>query len=44
VTTAVDVVFHFSEDPTITEFIPRVAKTAVDHRPLVWAVGCGPGS
>lgn len=33
------VVFHFSEDPTITEFVPHVAKTADDPRPLVWAVG-----
>lgn len=43
-TTAVDVVFHFSEGPTITEFIPRVAKTAVDHRPLVWAVDADRGA
>jgi hypothetical protein len=34
----VDVVFHFSEDPTITEFVPHVAATAADPRPLVWAV------
>jgi hypothetical protein len=39
VTKAVDVVFHFSEDPAITEFVPHVAKTAVERRPLVWAVG-----
>lgn len=32
------VVCHFSEDPTITEFTPHVAKTADDPRPLVWAV------
>jgi hypothetical protein len=35
---APDVVFHFSEDPTITEFLPRAAPTAEDTRPLVWAV------
>jgi hypothetical protein len=34
----VEVVFHFSEDPTITEFVPHVAATAKDPRPLVWAV------
>jgi uncharacterized protein DUF6886 len=39
----VAVVFHFSEDPTITEFAPRVAPTASDPRPLVWAVD-GPRS
>jgi hypothetical protein len=33
------VVFHFSEDPNITQFIPHVARTAEDRRPLVWAVG-----
>jgi hypothetical protein len=33
------VVFHFSEDPAITEFVPHVARTAADSRPLVWAVG-----
>jgi hypothetical protein len=32
------VVFHFSEDPTIREFVPHVAKTAADDRPFVWAV------
>lgn len=33
-----EIVFHFSEDPTITEFVPHVAATASDPRPLVWAV------
>jgi hypothetical protein len=32
-------VLHFSEDPRITRFEPRVAATAADPRPLVWAVG-----
>jgi hypothetical protein len=31
-------VFHFSEDPTIREFVPHVAATAADDRPYVWAV------
>lgn len=38
-----DVVFHYSEDPAIGEFVPRVAPTSTDPRPLVWAVG-GPRS
>jgi hypothetical protein len=29
---------HFSEDPTITLFMPRVAATARESRPYVWAV------
>jgi hypothetical protein len=37
----VAVVFHFSEDPTIQELRPRVAPTATDPRPLVWAVDGG---
>jgi hypothetical protein len=29
---------HFSEDPTITTFVPHVAVTARGSEPLVWAV------
>jgi uncharacterized protein DUF6886 len=29
---------HFSEDPSIEVFEPHVAATAVQRRPLVWAV------
>lgn len=32
-------VLHFSEDPTITEFVPHVAATAAEREPYVWAVG-----
>ncbi|MFF2084914.1 DUF6886 family protein [Nocardia sp. NPDC058176] len=31
-------VLHFSEDPTITRFAPRVATTARQPEPYVWAV------
>ncbi|MCS7480772.1 DUF6886 family protein [Umezawaea endophytica] len=31
-------VLHFSEDPTITEFVPHVAATARQRTPYVWAV------
>jgi hypothetical protein len=31
-------VFHFSEDPTIEEFVPHVAATSALATPLVWAV------
>ena len=31
-------VLHFSEDPSIRRFVPHVAATAEDRRPLVWAV------
>lgn len=32
-------VLHFSEDPTITRFVPHIAKTAhSDHPAYVWAV------
>jgi hypothetical protein len=34
----VDEVLHFSEDPTITEFVPHVAPTATDPVAFVWAV------
>ncbi|GAA0933922.1 hypothetical protein GCM10009560_40550 [Nonomuraea longicatena] len=30
---------HFSEDPTITRFVPHVAPTSVRAEPYVWAVG-----
>jgi hypothetical protein len=29
---------HFSEDPTITRFVPHVAATAAQPEPYVWAV------
>jgi hypothetical protein len=29
---------HFSEDPTITRFVPHVAATARETEPYVWAV------
>ena len=32
-------VLHFSEDPTITQFVPHVAATAQRPEPYVWAVG-----
>jgi hypothetical protein len=32
-------VLHFSEDPTITRFVPHVAATSAHARPYVWAVG-----
>lgn len=31
-------VLHFSEDPTITRFVPHVAPTARQPQPYVWAV------
>ena len=31
-------VLHFSEDPTITRFVPHVAATARETEPYVWAV------
>jgi hypothetical protein len=31
-------VLHFSEDPTIREFVPHVARTATDSEAVVWAV------
>src|SRR5438045_2493746 len=31
-------VLHFSEDPTITRFLPHVAATAQQPEPYVWAV------
>lgn len=30
-------VLHFSEDPTITRFVPHVPVTAISDHPLVWA-------
>jgi hypothetical protein len=35
---APDEVLHFSEDPTITRFVPHVAATAQHAEPYVWAV------
>ncbi|MHB8467424.1 MAG: DUF6886 family protein [Acidimicrobiales bacterium] len=35
---APDEVLHFSEDPTITRFVPHVARTASHQTPYVWAV------
>ena len=34
----VNTVFHFSEDPTIAEFVPRPHPTRVDQPPYVWAI------
>jgi hypothetical protein len=34
-------VLHFSEDPTITEFVPHVAPTARVRGAYVWAVDAG---
>ncbi|HWM04502.1 MAG TPA: hypothetical protein VNP92_19365 [Actinophytocola sp.] len=31
-------VLHFSEDPTITRFVPHVAPTSREQDPYVWAV------
>jgi hypothetical protein len=31
-------VLHFSEDPTITMFVPHIAPTAAQTEPYVWAV------
>src|SRR5437016_14672949 len=31
-------VLHFSEDPTITHFVPHVAATSASSEPYVWAV------
>jgi len=31
-------VLHFSEDPSITRFVPHIAKTATDDTAYVWAV------
>jgi hypothetical protein len=30
--------FHFSEDPTITKFVPRILPTRPTEPPLVWAI------
>ncbi len=29
---------HFSEDPSITRFVPHVPRTNPDHAPAVWAI------
>jgi hypothetical protein len=34
-------VLHFSEDPTITQFIPHTAPTSSETEPYVWAVDAG---
>jgi hypothetical protein len=31
-------VYHFSHDPTITEFVPHVAATSAEPQPYVWAI------
>jgi hypothetical protein len=33
-----EVLFHFSEDPTIERFVPRIAQSSVMRQELVWAV------
>lgn len=33
-----EAVFHFSEDPTIGEFVPHVAPTSAEPLPYVWAI------
>jgi len=33
-----DVLYHFSEDPSITRFIPHVPRTNPEHRRAVWAI------
>jgi hypothetical protein len=30
--------FHFSEDPTISKFVPHVPRTNPTHSPAVWAI------
>jgi hypothetical protein len=35
---APEVLFHFSEDPTITRFEPHVPATNPEHEPGVWAI------
>lgn len=32
------VLYHFSEDPTITRFVPHVPRTNPEHRRAVWAI------
>jgi hypothetical protein len=32
------VLFHFSEDPSITSFVPHVPRSNPSHRPAVWAI------
>jgi len=32
------VLYHFSEDPTIREFVPRAPLAHPDWEPLVWAI------
>jgi hypothetical protein len=35
---SVDLVFHFSEDPTITSFVPHVPTSNPTKGPAVWAI------
>lgn len=32
------VLFHFSEDPAISRFVPHVPRSNPTHRPAVWAI------
>jgi hypothetical protein len=36
-----EVLFHFSEDPSITRFEPHVAATAATDEALVWGIDAG---
>lgn len=33
-----DVLYHFSEDPTIAKFVPHVPRNNPEHRRAVWAI------
>lgn len=33
-----DVLYHFSEEPNITKFVPHVPRTNPEHRRAVWAI------
>ncbi len=33
-----EVLYHFSEDPNITRFVPHVPRTNPEHRRAVWAI------
>ncbi|MEQ1873576.1 MAG: DUF6886 family protein [Ilumatobacteraceae bacterium] len=35
------VLFHFSEDPNISRFVPHVPRTNPEHAPAVWAIDEG---
>ncbi|MEY2445951.1 MAG: hypothetical protein QOE00_2531, partial [Ilumatobacteraceae bacterium] len=32
------ILYHFSEDPSITRFVPHVPRTNPEHRRAVWAI------